>query len=302
MLHQTYQNFEVIILDDRSSDESRTVIEEYRSDPKVKHVIFNDQNSGSAFKQWSLGLTHATGDWIWIAESDDYCDNDFLAKLLEGPRLDVCALHYCSSIPVDENESVIREFQYDIVKEGVYDGESFLDTYLLQSNAIPNASAVVVKTDVLRIALKEVGPQLRTFRLLGDWLVWISVSLLTKISYSKQTRNYHRWHRNTARAASFDRDFYLDEQRRFRKAVERILLASELTDRHRLAKKSKVAAAHELGLYSCRLIRNGKTFSALPLLLTATYRLNLNMYYVRSAGYWLWRSLGRSTHGAAKYE
>src|SRR6187431_17527 len=75
ILNQTYQDFELIILDDCSSDKSREIIEHYRTHPKVSHIVYNAENSGSTFKQWKLGLDYAKGDWIWIAESDDYCEN-----------------------------------------------------------------------------------------------------------------------------------------------------------------------------------------------------------------------------------
>ena len=78
VLEQTYQNFEVIILDDKSTDNSLEVIDKYRSHPKVAKVIINEVNSGSPFKQWERGINEASGDIIWIAESDDYCTPDFL--------------------------------------------------------------------------------------------------------------------------------------------------------------------------------------------------------------------------------
>ena len=52
VLNQTYQNFEVIILDDKSTDNSREVIEKYRAHPKIVHIIYNEINSGSTFRQW----------------------------------------------------------------------------------------------------------------------------------------------------------------------------------------------------------------------------------------------------------
>ena len=52
VFNQTYQDFEVIILDDCSTDNSREIIEKYANNPKTSHIIFNDVNSGSTIKQW----------------------------------------------------------------------------------------------------------------------------------------------------------------------------------------------------------------------------------------------------------
>lgn len=56
VLGQTYQNIEVIILDDCSTDNSREVIEKYRNNPKVAKIVYNDANSGSPFRQWKKGM------------------------------------------------------------------------------------------------------------------------------------------------------------------------------------------------------------------------------------------------------
>ncbi len=83
ILNQTYDNFELLLLDDCSSDDSRTIIEEYqkRHPAKIK-VFLNQENSGSVFKQWGKGLSHAEGNLIWICESDDSCEPDFLETLV----------------------------------------------------------------------------------------------------------------------------------------------------------------------------------------------------------------------------
>ncbi len=52
ILNQTYQDFELILLDDCSTDDSREVLLKYKDNPKVTHLVFNEQNSGSPFIQW----------------------------------------------------------------------------------------------------------------------------------------------------------------------------------------------------------------------------------------------------------
>ena len=79
---QTFQDFEVILLDDNSSDSSIEVLKEYAAHPKVSHFIVNATNSGSPFIQWEKGLSLSKGKYIWIAESDDSCEITFLEKLL----------------------------------------------------------------------------------------------------------------------------------------------------------------------------------------------------------------------------
>ena len=111
VLSQSYQNFEIIILDDCSPDggASRRVIEKYRSNPHVSHILYNDENSGSTFVQWNKGFSLAKGDYIWIAESDDSCDDRLLEALVA--LLDKSAsisVAFCKSVAFNESLLVIK--------------------------------------------------------------------------------------------------------------------------------------------------------------------------------------------------
>ncbi|MBL0334186.1 MAG: glycosyltransferase family 2 protein [Chitinophagaceae bacterium] len=82
VLAQSFSDFEMILLDDASADNSVAIIEKYRSHPKTTQVLLNSINTGSPFAQWQKGLASARGKWIWIAESDDIADPSFLETAL----------------------------------------------------------------------------------------------------------------------------------------------------------------------------------------------------------------------------
>jgi glycosyltransferase involved in cell wall biosynthesis len=103
VFNQTYPDFEVILLDDCSSDKSQEILLEYAKNPKVSHCVFNDTNSGNTFVQWNKGIALAKGDYIWIAESDDFCELNFLEELIQPVLQDQeITLVYCQSNRVDE--------------------------------------------------------------------------------------------------------------------------------------------------------------------------------------------------------
>src|ERR1700722_7016247 len=81
ILQQSYQDFELILLDDCSPDNSREILTSYVDDPRVR-IEFNTTNSGSTFKQWNKGVRLAHGEYVWIAESDDYADARLLERLV----------------------------------------------------------------------------------------------------------------------------------------------------------------------------------------------------------------------------
>src|SRR6476619_7789439 len=87
---QTVPVFEIIVLDDASSDESLAVLEEIGRERNREFSLFRNLiNSGSAVAQWLKGLEQASGDLVWIAEADDVSESKFLERLLthfEGER------------------------------------------------------------------------------------------------------------------------------------------------------------------------------------------------------------------------
>jgi glycosyltransferase involved in cell wall biosynthesis len=201
IFNQTFPEFEVIILDDCSTDNSRQIIEQYKNHPKVSHVLFNQTNSGSPFKQWKKGIDLAKGDYIWIAESDDWADQKFLATLI--PLLDEGAgLAYCRTFTV--NHSLINKADYfwgdelDNLrwKSDFYNnGKDEIKNYLVYRNTIPNASACVFKKEHLSFQ-----PEILNMRFCGDWLFWINLLEKTNIAFTSDRLSYFRMHNDTSRS------------------------------------------------------------------------------------------------------
>ena len=114
ILNQSYQNFELIVLDDASTDNSLEILDAYHDHPKISQCIVNKINTGSPFLQWAKGLALAKGEIIWIAESDDYCDFNFLEsqlKILEDPEVMVSV---CKTMLVDEKGESIKEVNHHL--------------------------------------------------------------------------------------------------------------------------------------------------------------------------------------------
>ena len=204
VLNQSYDHIEVIILDDASTDGSLEVINSYRQDGRIKAVEVNDTNSGSPFHQWSKGISRASGDWIWIAESDDYAANHFLQSIVKKMK-DGTGLYYAQSADVNEKGDSISsrlnytaEFQPNIWQESFeMQGKDFINNYLSLKNVIPNASAVVFKKDLATDILKESGWQ--QMRMLGDWYFWLRLADQTSVVFISETLNYFRIHANVTR-------------------------------------------------------------------------------------------------------
>ncbi len=207
ILNQTFQDLELIILDDASTDNSREAIEAYSKDPRVR-AIFNQQNSGSTFKQWNLGLSHATGDYVWIAESDDHADLALLETLVDRldrhPRV---GLAVCQSRVIDQDSKLAgdllsvlehRHHKSHWREDYVNAGQDECMNYMFWHNTIANASAVLFR----RESLERAGGVVVNMRLCGDWMTYINVLHVSDIAFVSTPLNYFRQHHNNVRTRS----------------------------------------------------------------------------------------------------
>lgn len=102
----------MIILDDKSTDNSLEVIDKYKDNPHVTQVVVNEENSSSPFKQWHKGFEIAKGELIWIAESDDSCDKELLEVLVsEILKSRSAVIAFCQSRRMDANGKVYNVLQ-----------------------------------------------------------------------------------------------------------------------------------------------------------------------------------------------
>ena len=191
---QDYANKEVILLDDASTDGSKTVINEYAVRPEVKHVILNDANSGNTFIQWEKGLSLATGDYIWIAESDDVADSRLVSRLVGVLEQSDAMIAFAHSEWIDEVGTIIprnrdKQWKSDFVMDGV----SFVKKYLLGYSHICNASAVLFRRSALGGVNME---QVKQYTASGDRLFWISIALQGKVAYVADMLSRFRQHTN----------------------------------------------------------------------------------------------------------
>jgi GT2 family glycosyltransferase len=219
VLAQTFQDFEVILLDDCSPDESRSILSQYQNDPRVR-IEFNQKNSGSTFKQWNKGVQLARGNYVWIAESDDYADERFLEKLV--PKLDrdpETVFSYCRSNYVSEEDQVVGfvDAYLDDLHPGKWEADFWVDgreectKYLVQRNTITGTSSVLFRKDIFQ----EVGGADERLIFCGDWKTWASMALAGgKIAYLAESLNFQRFHGTSVTAKSqqlgVDADEHLD--------------------------------------------------------------------------------------------
>ena len=198
ILAQTYDNFEVIFLDDCSSDGSLNVIEKYKNNPHLKKIVCNDANSGSPFVQWEKGLGLAEGEYVWIAESDDFCSADFLEKVMAPCITDpLCTLSFSASEKVDEKGVSLGIHPNQRKMHSIKTcGRKFAKKYLSRKNCVVNASSAVFK----RSAALSLDNGYDGYRGLGDQVFWAGLALLGNVAYTEEPLNSFRFHSSNVTA------------------------------------------------------------------------------------------------------
>jgi hypothetical protein len=195
------------LLDDCSTDDSWDILTLYASNPKVTFIERNLVNSGSPFHQWVRGIQLAKGNWIWIAESDDYSDSNFLAELIREIKPDI-DLIYCRSNEVDEEGNILGLQKWADQMDpnrwlSTYenDGSNEIQNYLFFRNTIVNASAVIFRKP------KSIPSPLTGMQFCGDWYFWIWLLRHGRIRYVASPLNFMRTHSGSTRSLkSCDRE------------------------------------------------------------------------------------------------
>lgn len=203
ILNQTFRDFEIIILDDFSTDQSLIVAKKYEAHPNIR-VIANEVNSGSPFKQWQKGVKLAIGKYIWIAEGDDKTSPEFIQTLIPAFNNQRVKLAYCASHQID-HAGYIEEEHYKKIghyknlalpeerwdKEYIEEGSKEIMYALAIRNTIPNVSAVIFEAQAIKSVDFEKAAEYKNG---GDWFAYHSILKSGELYYNPAHLNYHRVH------------------------------------------------------------------------------------------------------------
>ena len=235
IIAQMYPVYELIVLDDASTDDSVSRIEGYchRHNCDAK-ISINEVNSGSVFRQWVKGVREATGDLVWIAEADDLASSNFLSALVPAFGEKGVVLAFCQSRQINEKGGVLENdylaYTEDIAgrwrTDNSAEGIDVICSSMAIKNVIPNVSAVLFDRRVLLRALETVGEELFDYRVAGDWLIYLHVLAQGRVFYSAKSLNDHRRHQRSVTSATSLQN-HLDEVAKVQSAAKEIAQPDE---------------------------------------------------------------------------
>ena len=181
VLNQTYKNFEIIIVDNSSSDDTLNIINSFNSN-KIR--IFNIVNNGNISKSRNVGIKNSNGLWIAFLDSDDYWEKNKLEFLSE--KFDKYDLIF-HDMWILKNKKIIRNFNFlssQLKKKDI----SITEDLSKNGNPIINSSVIVKKNILSKVGfISEDEPSFT-----NDYHTWLKISLISNKFYfeSKKLGTY----------------------------------------------------------------------------------------------------------------
>ena len=238
---QSYDHFEVILLDDCSTDGSLEILEEYaRRYPERTQLVANRENSGGVFRQWARGFGLASGELIWVAESDDYCTPNLMAELVRFFVNPALMLAYCRSdfVSGDPPQRVWTTEEYlnglglPLDRPFIRSAHWLVNNAWAIKNVVPNASSALFRHPG-RLALFD-DPLWHGTRLCGDWIFYLTLIRGGLVGYSPHATNAYRQHPNNTSVRAQREDIYYREHELVCRYISRLYrLQPGVLDRQR---------------------------------------------------------------------
>ena len=189
ILAQTYRDFEILVMDDSSPDNTEEVARSF-NDPRIKYIR-NDPNLGH-LRNYNKGIGLSRGAYVWLISADDclavpYVLERYLAVLEANPG---AGYAFCPAMGRQgDKRTGVLQYTYHGAKDEIFDGRRFLLDSLLKENGIAAASGLVRKECYEKVSLFPLDMPYG-----GDWFLWAVFALHHDVAYLAEPMVEYRVH------------------------------------------------------------------------------------------------------------
>ncbi len=168
VLAQTFQDFEIVVVDDGSTDNTKEVLQDYGD--KIRYLY---KENGGVSKARNYGIENANGKYIAFLDADDVWMPEKLEKQVEllesNAEIGLC---YVATQKVDEELNYLST-----INANSY--EDYCEALLLNLNIVAGScSSAMVRRDIV----SQTDGFDSKFSTYADWEMWLRLSLLTKFA------------------------------------------------------------------------------------------------------------------------
>ncbi len=228
ILSQTYPLVDILVLDDCSSDDSRSVIDSYvRRFPGRISAVYNTENSGNVFRQWQKGHSLAKGDLVWICESDDYCEPTFIERMINAFR-DPSVMMAFGRIQFTNGQGEyfagLDQYREDS-EPGIWDARLTRPAaeWFRRGFGVKNVIANVGGSLWRRFEISDkVWEEARNYKIMGDWYLYSVIAGGGQIAYEPSAVSFFRIHEsNTSGSSAQSKPEYYKEYAQLMTALKK---------------------------------------------------------------------------------
>jgi len=169
VLAQTYENFEFILVDNGSTDDTWNIIQSYRD--KDKRIVAISKKNTLLPDSLNVGIVQAKGEWIARLDADDLCEPTRLEEQINFVRKHPeVVLLGTGFIEIDEQGQVIKKHLYPSKHSVLVQHLEHLQSFFPHSSAF-------YRLDTVRL----IGGYNLHFRMAQDWQLWSELALRGKV-------------------------------------------------------------------------------------------------------------------------
>ena len=189
ILAQTYENFEILVMDDCSPDNTGDVAQSF-GDPRIRYIR-NDPNLGH-LRNYNKGIDLARGEFVWLISADDRLATPkalerYIAAFAAHPT---AGYAFCPAFGrVGDKQTGVISYTDHGAKDQFFDGRKFLLDRLLKDNSIAAASGLVKKECYQKVSFFPLDMPYG-----GDWYLWCMFALHYDVAYLAPPMVEYRQH------------------------------------------------------------------------------------------------------------
>lgn len=175
VLNQTYKDFEIIVVDNGSTDNTKVIVQNYiDQDMRVKY--FWQENSGSPAGSRNTGIKNAIGEWIAFLDSDDYW---YVTKLEEvNKKIESLSNEYIAVSHYEDKE--VDCIKVSILEHGKNLSESAFEELLFRGNSLSTSAMTIRKDKLLEVELFNTR---KDYFAVEDYDMWMRLAKVGKFAY-----------------------------------------------------------------------------------------------------------------------
>ena len=275
ILSQTYKNFRLLVSDDCSSDNTRSILEEYKEKDERIILYFQETNQG-VIKNFEFLLNKVESEYYMFSDQDDIWKQNKIEKSLEKIKQTNSDLVYSDLEVVDENLNIIYESYWKL--KGIYSKikkyNNFESLYL---NNFVTGCTIISKKELI----KDVLPLPTTSKyVLHDYWIALVISQNGKIDYIEEPLIKYRQHKNNKVGSKKRSDEIktLDEIRRLFITVKKEHFSTFIENENKFTNE-KIKKLNKIALDYYEMLENKNYFNF------RNWKLFFKLYKYEEFGY-----------------